>query len=171
MPAPAPCAGPCINTSPPAERELGSSFHSFLYSPGLSALRAPRTLCSGRSQLVEKPLFRRIRPRVGGGARGGGSPPRMGSNAPEALLCKDSGKRSADFSAAQRRESNGIFSVCRKAFAAQNPAELGRGSPRGGRPSPSPGTKCTGSPAVQAFRRAAHKQSHFCRRACRRGCA
>ena len=91
MPAPAPCAGPCINTSPPAERELGSSFHSFLYSPGLSALRAPRTLCSGRSQLVEKPLFRRIRPRVGGGARGGGSPPRMGSNAPEALLCSCAG--------------------------------------------------------------------------------
>ena len=66
-------------------------------------------LMGGTLQLVEKPLFRRIRPSAGGGARGGGSPPRMESNAPEALLCKDSGKRSADFCAAQRRKSNGIF--------------------------------------------------------------
>ena len=54
-------------------------------------------------QLVEKPLFRRIRPRVGGGARG------VGSNALNALLGKAFSERSEDFSAAQRRESNGIF--------------------------------------------------------------
>ena len=100
MPAPAPCAGPCINTSPPAERELGSSFHSFLYFPGLSALRAPRTSVFG------------------------------------------------------------ALTVCGKTCAESNPLETGRGSSRG-RPSPSPGSKCTGSPAVQAFRRAAHKQSRF----------
>ncbi len=60
-------------------------------------------------QLVEKPLFRRIRPSVGGGARGGGSPPRVGSNALNALQGKAFSERSKDFSAAQRRESNGIF--------------------------------------------------------------
>lgn len=100
MPAPAPCAGPCINTSPPAERELGSSFHSFLYFPGLSALRAPRTSVFG------------------------------------------------------------ALTVCGKTCTESNPLETGRGSSRG-RPSPSPGSKCPGSPAVQAFRRAAHKQSRF----------
>ena len=63
------------------------------------------------SQLAEKPLFRRIRPSIGGGAQGGGSPPRMGSHAPEGLLCKASGKRRADFCAEQRRKSNGIFPV------------------------------------------------------------
>ena len=47
-------------------------------------------------QLVEKPLFRRIRPRVGGGARGGGSPPRVGSNALNALLGKAFSERSED---------------------------------------------------------------------------
>ena len=44
-----------------------------------------------------------------GGARGGGSPPRMGSNALDALLCKASGEQSEDFCAAARRKSNGIF--------------------------------------------------------------
>ena len=51
----------------------------------------------------------------GGGARAGDSPPRMESNAPEALLCKDSGKRSEDFCAAVRRKSNGIFQAVKKA--------------------------------------------------------
>jgi len=60
-------------------------------------------------QLVEKPLFRRIRPSIGGGARGGGSPPRVGSNALNALLGKAFSERSEDFSTAQRRESNGIL--------------------------------------------------------------
>ena len=64
---------------------------------------------NGIFQLVEKPLFRRIRPSVGGGARGGGSPPRVGSNALNALLGKAFSERREDFSAAQRRESNGIF--------------------------------------------------------------
>ena len=100
MPAPAPCAGPCINTSPPAERELGSSFHSFLYFPGLSALRAPRTSVFG------------------------------------------------------------ALTVCGKTCAESNPLETGRGSSRGQRPA-SNRIKCPGSPAVQAFRRAAHKQSRF----------
>jgi len=38
----------------------------------------------------------------------------MGSNAPEALPRKDSGERSEDFCAEQRRKSNGIFAGCRK---------------------------------------------------------
>lgn len=38
-------------------------------------------------------------------------PARMGSNAPETLLYKDSGKRRANFSAAVGRKSNGIFPV------------------------------------------------------------
>ena len=63
----------------------------------------------GGSQLIEKPLFRRIRPSIGGGARGGGSPPRVGSNALKALLGKAFSKRSEDFSAVERRESNGIL--------------------------------------------------------------
>ena len=45
----------------------------------------------------------------GGGARGGGSPPRVGSNALNALHGKAFSEHSEDFSAAQRRESNGIF--------------------------------------------------------------
>ena len=65
-------------------------------------------------QFVEKPLFRRIRPSIGGGARGGGSPPRVGSNALNALLGKAFSERSEDFSAAQRRESNGIFQAVGK---------------------------------------------------------
>ena len=63
---------------------------------------------------VKKPAQNKIRLRQGGGARGGGSPPRVGSNAPETLLCKVSGKRSADFCAAVRCKSNGIFAGCRK---------------------------------------------------------
>ena len=66
------------------------------------------------SQLVEKPLLRGIRPSYGGGARGGGSPPRVGSNALNALQGKAFSERSEDFSAVERRESNGIFSGCRK---------------------------------------------------------
>ena len=68
----------------------------------------------GTLQLVEKPLFRRIRPSIGRGARGGGSPPRVGSNALNALLGKAFSERSEDFSAVERRKSNGIFSGCRK---------------------------------------------------------
>ena len=49
-----------------------------------------------------------------GGARGGGSPPRVGSNALNALHSKVFSERSEDFSAAQRRESNGIFADDRK---------------------------------------------------------
>ena len=48
-------------------------------------------------QFVEKPLFRRIRPSVGGGARGGGSPPRVESNALNALHGKAFSERSEDF--------------------------------------------------------------------------
>ena len=60
-------------------------------------------------QRVEKPRFKRTCLNWGGGARGGSRPPRVESNAPEALLCKASGERSEDFRAAVRRESNGIF--------------------------------------------------------------
>ncbi len=63
---------------------------------------------------VEKLVQNQIRLRQGGGTRGGSRPPRMGSNAPEALPCKDSGERSKDFCAEQRRKSNGIFAGCRK---------------------------------------------------------
>ena len=66
------------------------------------------------TQLVEKTLFRRIRPSIGGGARGGGSPPRVGSNALNALLGKAFSERSEDFSAVERRESNGIFQAVGK---------------------------------------------------------
>ena len=58
-------------------------------------------------QHVEKPLFKRIRPSVGGG---------VGSNALNALQGKAFSERSEDFSAAQRRESNGIFSQLVKKF-------------------------------------------------------
>ena len=51
---------------------------------------------------------------LAGGARGGGSPPRVGSNALNALHSKVFSERSEDFSAAQRRESNGIFADDRK---------------------------------------------------------
>ena len=71
-------------------------------------------LMGGTLQLVEKPLFRRIRPSIGGGARGGGSPPRVGSNALNALLGKAFSERSENFFAAQRRESNGIFQAVGK---------------------------------------------------------
>ena len=57
----------------------------------------------------QKPLSRRIRPSYCWGARGGGSPPRMGSNALNALHGKAFSEHSEDFSAAVRRESNGIF--------------------------------------------------------------
>ena len=67
-------------------------------------------------ELVEKPLFRRIRPSVGGGARGGGSPPRVGSNALNALRGKAFSERSEDFSAAQRWESIGIFRLSEKSL-------------------------------------------------------
>ena len=60
-------------------------------------------------QLVKKPLLSRTRLSFGGGARGGGSPPRVGSNAMKALHGKAFSERSEDFSAAVRRESNGIF--------------------------------------------------------------
>ena len=60
-------------------------------------------------QFFEKPDQNQIRLRQGGGARAGSGPPRMGSNAPEGLLCKASGKRSADFYGAAGRKSNGIF--------------------------------------------------------------
>ena len=65
-------------------------------------------------QFVEKPLFRRIRPSIGGGARGGCSPPRVGSNALNTLQGKAFSERSEDFSAVERRESNGIFQAVGK---------------------------------------------------------
>ena len=68
------------------------------------------------SQLVKKPLFRRIHPSVGGGARGGGSPPRVGSNALNALHGKAFSERSEDFSAARRRESIGIYQASKKSL-------------------------------------------------------
>ena len=66
--------------------------------PGLFSL--PKNLCLDESARV-----------LAGETRGGSRPPRMGSNAPEGLLCKASGKRRADFCAEQRRKGNGIFPV------------------------------------------------------------
>ena len=58
----------------------------------------------------------------------------MGSNALNALHGKAFSERSDDFSAAQRRESNGIFAGCRKNGTEYNPPETGRESSRGSRP-------------------------------------
>ena len=80
-------------------------------------------------QFVEKPLFRRIRPSVGGGARGGGSPPRVGSNALNALHGKAFSERSEDFSAAGRRESNDIFQAVGKVPGLFRQPEPGRRNP------------------------------------------
>ena len=85
-------------------------------------------------QFVEKPVQNKIRLSQGGEARGGGSPPRVGSNALNALLgkafsersedfCtaalnallgKAFSERSEDFCTAQRRKSNGIFQAVGK---------------------------------------------------------
>ena len=77
-------------------------------------------------QFVEKPVQNKIRLSQGGGARGGGSPPRVGSNAlnallgkafserSEDLLGKAFSERSEDFCTAQRRKSNGIFQAVGK---------------------------------------------------------
>ena len=93
MPAPAPCAGPCINTSPPAERELGSSFHSFLYFPGLSALRAPRTSVFGALTVCGKTCAESNPLETGRGSSRGSRPPHLGANAPGALPYRPSGER------------------------------------------------------------------------------
>ena len=70
-------------------------------------------LCAA-SQFVKKPVQNQIHLSQGGGARGGGSPPRVGSNALNALLGKAFSERSEDFCTAQRRKSNGIFRLSEK---------------------------------------------------------
>ena len=65
-------------------------------------------------QLAEKALWDKICLGLGGGARGGSRPPRMGLNASGALLCKAPGERSEDFCAAVRHKSNGIFQAVEK---------------------------------------------------------
>ena len=52
----------------------------------------------------------------GGGARGGGSPPRMESNALNALPGKAFSERSEDFSAAQAAGKYRHFAGCRKSL-------------------------------------------------------
>src|SRR5699024_3398967 len=105
-----PCSTACCSPSRPwretprAGRGDGSNGNKMKTGPG------PLQCGPGPAQLVEKPLSRRIRPSIGGGARGGGSPPRVGSNALNALQSKAFSERSEDFSAVERRESNGIFS-------------------------------------------------------------
>ena len=69
--------------------------------------RAPLSTCQ-KTSVEMNPL------KLGGGARGGSRPPRMGSNASESLLCKDFGKRSEDFCAAVRCKRNGIFQASEK---------------------------------------------------------
>ncbi len=67
-----------------------------------------------RLQFVIKPVQKQIRPRQVWGARGGSGPPRVGSNALNALHGKAFSERSEDFSAAQRWKSIGIFQAVRK---------------------------------------------------------
>ena len=70
-------------------------------------------LCAA-SQFVKKPVQNQIHLSQGGGARGDGSPPRVGFNALNTLHGKAFSERSEDFSAAQRWESIGIFQAVRK---------------------------------------------------------
>ena len=58
-------------------------------------------LCAA-SQFVKKHVQNQIRLSQGGGVRGGGSPPRVGSNALNALHGKAFSERSEDFSAAEK---------------------------------------------------------------------
>ena len=69
-----------------------------------------------RLQFVIKPVQNQIRPRQVGGARGGSGPPRVGSNALNALHGKAFSERSEDFSAARRRESIGIYQASKKSL-------------------------------------------------------
>ena len=73
-------------------------------------------MSSSRFQFAKNPAQNKICRSQGGGARGGGSPPRVGSNALNALLGKAFSERSEDFSAVERRESNGIFQAVGKVF-------------------------------------------------------
>ncbi|MBS6348741.1 MAG: hypothetical protein KH443_08050, partial [Oscillospiraceae bacterium] len=60
----------------------------------------------------------------------GGSPPRVGSNALNALLGKAFSERSEDFSAVERRESNGIFQAVGKVLGLfRQPGEAASGRP------------------------------------------
>ena len=65
-------------------------------------------LCAA-SQFVKNPVQNQIHLRQGGGARGDSRPPRVESNAMNALLGKAFSERCEDFSAAQRWENIGIF--------------------------------------------------------------
>ena len=87
----------------------GLPFFTGCAPPLFPACQKPARKFRAGFQHVEKLVQNQIRLRQGGGARGGSRPPRMGSNAPEALLCKDSGTQSVDFCAEQRRKSNGIL--------------------------------------------------------------
>ena len=70
-------------------------------------------LCAA-SQFVKKPVQNQIHLSQGGGARGDSSPPRVGFNALNALQGKVFSERSEDFSAVERRGSNGIFQAVGK---------------------------------------------------------
>ena len=72
----------------------------------------------GRSRALQfvKNLRRIKSARDRAGELEGGSPPRVGSNALNALLGKAFSERSEDFPAAQRRQSIGIFAGCRKSL-------------------------------------------------------
>ena len=66
-------------------------------------------LCSWAFQIVKNLCRDESAQGLAGKLEGGGSPPRVGSNALNALHGKAFSERSEDFSAAQRRESIGIF--------------------------------------------------------------
>ena len=83
-------------------------------------------------QFVEKPFLEETSRSPGRGARGGGSPPRMGSNVPQALPGKACGEQSEDLRAAARPEGNGIFEAVEKVWkdffdSLKGPLPLGRG--------------------------------------------
>lgn len=87
MPAPAPCAGPCINTSPPAERKWEGSFHSFLSSPASPHPERPEPLCSGRS-VCRKVLVAQNPPELRRGSTGTAAP----LERPMCRRCRSGGK-------------------------------------------------------------------------------
>ncbi len=88
-------SGPMARRSSAAENRSSKNKNAGIL--GFQRFSLSKNLCSDESA------------RVLAGERGGGSPPRVRSNALNALQGKAFSERSKDFSAAQRRESNGIF--------------------------------------------------------------
>ena len=73
-------------------------------------------LCSWAFQIVKNLCRDESAQVLAGKLEGGGSPPRVGSNALNALHGKAFSERSEDFSAARRRESIGIYQASKKSL-------------------------------------------------------